>query len=180
MNTFVANTNPSLELMREQLLRYFVAEKHESLIFMFLGLVAIFVGVWLLLTSGYYSRFQGMAYPFIAVAFVQIIVGSTVYFRTDAQIASLTQQLVAAPAQYKADEIKRMDVVNKNFTMYKIAEIVLLIVGIAITLLWQHTHPTLYAVGLGLFVQSALMLAADLFAEDRAYTYLAAIHSFVA
>ena len=63
---------------------------------------------------------------------------------------------------------------HEKFILYKIIEIVLLPAGIALTFFFRQNN-LFYAVGIGLIVQSALMLGMALFAEKRGDEYLAAI-----
>lgn len=154
--------------MEDQLLTYFTAEKNEAGLFMAVGVAAIGAGVWLLLTGGSY---KGMAYPLIAIAAIQLVVGAAVYFRSDGQLAALQVQQREAPAAFKAGETARMTPVIANFKIYKAIEIGLLALGIALTFALGRSD-LWYAIGIGLIVQSALMLVLDLFAERRADEYL--------
>jgi len=154
--------------MEQHLIPYFTAEKQEALLFMLVGLVALAVSAWLFKAGGSY---KGMLYPLAAVALIQIIVGSTVYFRTDAQVAALKAQYQSAPAVFQAEETQRMQVVVKNFVLYRWIEIGLLATGIFLMLGLRHNE-LWHAVGIGLSIQSALMLALDFFAERRADEYL--------
>jgi hypothetical protein len=162
--------------MQSQMLRYFAEEKAESVVFVLMGVVAIAVSVWLWRTG---SAYRGMAYPLIGVALIQLVVGGTVFLRTDGQVAALTEQLGSAPAAYQAAELARMEVVMRSFALYKIIELALFAVGVGLTYAFRHKE-TLYAVGVGLVVQSSLMLVADLFAEKRGDTYLAQIRTLAA
>jgi len=72
---------------------YFGAEKNESLLFIAVGVVACCVAVWLW-SQGH--RLKTMAFPLVAVAAIQVVVGGSVYFRTDSQVAQLQQKLSAA------------------------------------------------------------------------------------
>ncbi len=157
--------------MEEHLIPYFTAEKSEALLFMLVGAAAVAASIFLLITG---STYKGMAYPLIAVAAIQFVVGGTVYFRTDTQVAALQARFQQAPAAFKAEETQRMDVVVKNFRIYKWIEILLLASGIALTFMLRDKD-LWYAVGIGLIVQSSLMLVLDLFAEKRADEYLAFI-----
>ncbi|MBN1209828.1 MAG: hypothetical protein JXB05_33570 [Myxococcaceae bacterium] len=154
--------------MQSQLLRYFTEEKVESALFVGVGVVAIAVSVWLWRTG---SGYRGMAYPLIGVALIQLVVGGTVFLRTDGQVAALTAQLASDPAAYQAAEVARMEVVMRSFALYKVIELALFAVGVALTYVFRQKE-TLYAVGVGLVVQSSLMLVADLFAERRGDIYL--------
>jgi len=106
---------------------YFNAEKQESLLFIAVGLLATAVAAWLWMNG---HRLKSMAFPLVAVAVIHGVVGSTVYFRTDRQLAQLSQQLATAPAQYKAAETQRMAVVMPNFKLYAAVEIALLALGV--------------------------------------------------
>lgn len=153
------------------IINYFKAEKRESLLFMAVGFAAIAASVFLWRTG---SPWQGMAYPLVAIALIQIVVGSTVYFRTDAQVLGLHSQLVTDPDEYVAAELPRMEAVRRSFNLYKGIEIALLAVGIAGYFFFRERQ-TLFAVAHGLMLQSALMLALDLIAERRADVYTAHI-----
>ena len=154
--------------MEEHLIPYFSAEKSEALLFLAVGVVAIAVSVWLWLSR---SRWKAMALPLVAIAAIQLTVGGTVYFRTDAQVAALQAQLAADRSAFKQAETVRMDVVVKNFKIYKAIEIALLLTGLALVAL-MRSHQKLFAAGAGLALQSGLMLVLDLFAEARADEYL--------
>ncbi len=54
-------------------------------------------------------RLKSMAYPLVVIALMQIVVGSTVYLRTDSQVSTLSAQLQVNPATLKAEETARME-----------------------------------------------------------------------
>jgi hypothetical protein len=150
---------------------YFTAEKQESLLFIAVGLAAIAVAIWLWTGE---HRLRSMAFPLVAVAAIQIAVGGGVYARTDAQVAQLSAQLATAPAALKASETERMRVVMDKFETYKIIEIALLILGVALILMLRRSDLAV-GIGAGLIIQSAFMLSLDMFAEIRAEDYLKAL-----
>lgn len=162
--------------MQEQMVRYFAEEKAESWLFILVGVVALGASVWLLRTG---SSYRGMAYPLIAVGLIQIVVGGSVAFRTDAQVAALTAQLASSPSAFQLAEVPRMEVVMRNFTLYKGIEIALLLVGVALTYAFRQKE-LVYGIGVGLVMQASLMLVLDLFAERRGDEYLSAIRTLPA
>lgn len=162
-------------LMQQELTRYFLAEKYESLLFVIVGIVAIGCSAWLWATG---HVFKSIGFPLVAVGLIQIVVGGSVYLRSDNQIATLQEQVQSVPAAYKADEIKRMDVVNKNFGIYKIIEIALFLVGVALVFMFPR-NDTWYFIGAGLIIQSSFMLSFDLFAEHRAHLYVDYILKYI-
>ena len=157
--------------MVKQMTEYFSAEKQESLLFIAVGLLAIGIAV-CLWVSGH--RLRSMAFPLIGVALIQIVVGATVYLRTDGQLAQLTQQISSAAQATRQTELTRMQVVMKNFTVYKTIEIVLLGVGIAFIAFLQRLDWAT-GVGAGLVLQSAFMLTLDMFAQARGQDYVKAL-----
>jgi hypothetical protein len=154
--------------MHVAVITYFTAEKRESLLFLIAGGAAIVVSAWLWATG---SPQRAMAYPLVAVALIQLVVGWTVFARTDRQVRDLHTQLARDPAAYAAAETPRMAAVQRSFRIYKAIEIVLLAAGLAGFFLFRN-RPDLYAAALGLALQAALMLVFDLVAEQRAEVYV--------
>lgn len=159
--------------MEAQLIAYFAAEKQSSLVFMSVGVLVILASVWIYKNA---DAWRGMVYPLVAIAVIEFVVGATVYFRTDAQVVDLVEQLRTTPAEFQAGETERMETVMASFKVYKTAEVVVLLAGIVLMLampgnvLWR-------AVGAGLIVQCVILLVLDYFAEVRAATYMEALRS---
>ncbi|HYN58656.1 MAG TPA: hypothetical protein VET87_03775 [Rubrivivax sp.] len=150
---------------------YFIAGKLESLLFMAVGAAAIALAIVLLRRR---SRLRGMAGPLIAVALIQLGVGGTLYLRSDAQIARLQQHYREDAAQFRSLETPRMKTVIANFELYRSIGIGLLALGMAMVVLWRNREYG-FAFGLGLVLQSAVMLALAFFAEQRAQAYFKAV-----
>jgi hypothetical protein len=150
---------------------YFAGEKQESLLFIAVGLLAIGISVWLWMNG---HRLKSMAYPLVAIALMQIVVGASVYLRTDTQQSTLSVQLKANPAALKVEETSRMQTVLKNFSIYKTVEMVLLIFGVGMIAFLQR-HDMAAGIGVGLVLQAAFTLTLDIFAETRGADYLSAI-----
>lgn len=155
---------------------YFTGEKQESLLFIVVGLVAICVAAWLW-TNGHRLRF--MAVPLVTIALMQLVVGATVYSRTESQLQGLITQSQNAPAQLRQDENGRMQTVMKNFNIYKTIEMVLLVIGVCLIGFLQR-FDVAAGIGAGLVLQAAFTLALDLFAEARGQDYMAALKGLFA
>lgn len=162
------------EFAQSEVLRYFTAERAGSLLFIFAGISAIIVSIFLFRIS---PTYRGMVYPLVSIALIQLIVGATVFMRTNKQVISLIQQLNLEPTVFQASEISRMETVMANFRRYKIIEIMLLASGIFLTFALQR-RSFLFGVGIGLIIQSAITLILDIFAERRGELYLNFIRSF--
>lgn len=161
--------------MVKEMTQYFAGEKQESLLFIAVALVAIGVAVWLW-TQGHRLKF--MAVPLVVIALMQLVVGATVYLRTEAQVQQLVTQYQSAPAQFKQDETSRMQTVMKNFKLYKAVEMVLLVIGVGLIALMQR-FDVAAGLGAGLVLQAAFTLALDLFAEARGEDYLGALNGLL-
>ena len=160
--------------------KYFMAEKQESLLFMIIGVVALVLAIvfFFFLKTNFY---KGAAIPLVLVGLIQLVVGFTVYRRSDADRIRNVYAYDMNPAQLKNEELPRMQKVNKNFTVYSWIEIVLVLAGLALVL-WFRKDPFKlfwFGAGLTLTIQAAIMLAADNFAEKRAQAYTKGIESFV-
>ena len=153
----------------ENIRSYFEAEKHEGILFVFIGLTAIVFAVFFL-TFQREMFYRGMAFPLIAVALLQIVVGGSVWIRSPKDIARVERFIQSTPEQIEKSEIPRMQVVMNNFVIYRYVEISLLIFGL-LAMFYLGNHVFMRGIGIGLFIQSAIMLSLDFFAERRAAEY---------
>ena len=157
--------------MPGDLATYFQAEKQESAVFVVMGLIAIGVAI---AAWRRQPRFRAIAYPLVAIAFIQLLVGSTVWARTDGQVAALVEQRRVDPAGFRAAEGARMAQVMTSFQVYKAIEIAIVVAGAGLVL-FRRKRPTFVAIGVGCLLQGSAMLVFDLFAEARGRTYVEAI-----
>jgi hypothetical protein len=155
--------------------KYFNAEKYESLLFVFVGLAAIAGSIYFLIKIKH-PFYTGMVFPLIGIALIQIIVGSTVYFRSPKDISRVNQIVQTNKSAINSEEIPRMQVVMKNFIVYRWIEIALIIIGIILYFYFQP-QPLWKGIGLGLSIQSSFMLLLDYFAESRGKAYLLFLQS---
>ena len=120
--------------------KYFLAEKQESLLFISIGIIAILLAIlgWLYFKTAFW---KGASIPFLAVALLQIIVGYTVYARSDEQRVDMVYSLDMNPDQLTKVELPRMEVVNKNFVIYRWIEIVLVLVGMGLYVYFREIPP---------------------------------------
>jgi len=149
---------------------YFNAEKFESLFFIGVGIIAIALGIyfWFIVKEPLY---KGIAIPIILVALIQITVGTTVYLRSPKDILKVENMLENEHSKIQTEEIPRMNVVMKNFVIYRYVEITLMILGLI--LFFYFPSQTFWkGLGIGLFIQASLMLSLDYFAEKRGTEYL--------
>lgn len=160
--------------------KYFVAEKQESLLFLCIGIAAIILAAvfFFALKSSFY---KGAALPLLLIGIIQLVVGYTVYARSDSDRTRNVYAYDMNPGELKAKELPRMQAVNKNFVTYRYAEIVLMLTGLALVFIFKtNTEKSFWAgLGLTLAIQSLLMLGADFFAEKRAHVYTNSLENFI-
>ncbi|MBC7651846.1 MAG: hypothetical protein H7101_08860 [Deinococcales bacterium] len=175
-------------LTKNDIEKYFIAEKQESLLFIILGLVAIVLAALFLFV--YKSQFfKGAATPLIIIGLIQVVVGYTVYNKSDADRMRMVYAYDMNPTNIKTVEIPRMQKVNNNFVIYKWIEIGLLVTGLLVVLYHQfsdsgltknsNTNVFIYGLAFALSVLIVIMLTADFFAKKRAIIYSKQLESFV-
>jgi len=146
---------------------YFDAERFGALLFLLAGALAIALAMLLLRRR---SSLRGMAVPLVVVALVQLGVGFTVWQRSPGQAASSAQQFREAPTAFLRVERARMGTVIADLQRYRSLQLGLLALGMALVVLLRNRE-FWFAVGLGLVLQAALLLALDHFAQARAHGY---------
>ena len=156
--------------------KYFIAQKQESLLFLIVGIVAVLLAVifWFFIKSNP-SFFKGAAIPLVAIGIIQIVVGYSVYTRTDKQKAEIAYNIGMEPVAFvKQKELPRMKTVMKNFVIYRWVEIAFIITGLVLIFLFRlNADKTFwYGFGIALAIQAVIMLGADYFAEQRGKKYV--------
>ena len=156
--------------------RYFTGEKQESLLFLIVGIVAVILAVvfWFFIKSNP-NFFKGAAIPLLAIGLIQMVVGYSVYSRTDKQKADIAYNIGMEPVNYvKQTELPRMKTVMKNFVIYRWVEIAFIITGLVLIFLFKSNPDKSfwYGFGIALAIQAIIMLGADYFAEKRGKLYV--------
>lgn len=160
--------------------KYFTEEKIESILFIIIGILSISFALifWLMIK---YSFYKGFAYPLLIIGFIQIIVGTTIYFRSPKDIDRVNTIILKTPEKIASEEIPRMGTVLKNFELYKWVEIALIILGSILYIKFYSSSLTFWkGLGLGLTIEATIMLALDLVAKHRATIYLEALSRLLA
>ncbi len=164
--------------------RYFIAEKQESLLFLIVGIVAVLLAIvfWFFIKSNP-SFFKGAAIPLLAIGLIQIVVGYSVYSRTDKQKAGIAYNIGIEPVSFvKQTELPRMKKVLKRFVIYRWVEIVFIITGLGLIFLFRSNPDKTfwYGFGVALVIQAVIMLGADYFAEQRGKMYTEELQKIIA
>jgi uncharacterized membrane protein len=160
--------------------KYFNAEKAESLLFLGIGVAGIITALvfFFYLKTNFY---KGAAIPLALVGLLLGVVGYNVYARSDEDRKRNVYAYDMNPGELKEKEIPRMEVVMKNFIMYRYTEIILALIGIGLFIYFRKNTDQQFwsGLGIGLFAMAILALGADYFAEKRGYIYLNGVKEFV-
>jgi hypothetical protein len=151
-----------------ELTAYFTAERQGGLLLVALAIGSAALASYLFATR---SLFSALAWPVLVLGGLELVIGITIAGRTPSQVAELETGLQHTRTQTITSEIERMARVNNTFVVVKKVEIAL----IAVSLLFLIVRPapaTLGAIGLGLVLQSAVLLVFDTFAHHRAVHYV--------
>jgi hypothetical protein len=151
-----------------ELTAYFTAEKHGGLLLVTLAAASVAFAAYLFATK---SVFSAMAWPVLVLGGIELVIGLTVATRTSAQIAEIEAGLQSARTVTIAAEIERMARVNGTFVLIKKVEMALIAISVLFLIL-QPAPATLGSIGLGILLQSAVLLAFDTFAHHRALHYV--------
>lgn len=152
------------------IIKYFNSEKAESLLFMGFGVFAIILSVYFFfyIKEGFW---KGLAIPLVFFSIIQIVIGTTIYTRSPLDNLRVENILKYEPHKIKTEEIPRMEKVMKNFVYYRYFEITMIFLGI-ILMYALSNYGFWKGFGFGLFIQCAVLLSLDFFAEKRGHFYM--------
>lgn len=152
------------------IVKYFNAEKAESLLFISFGVFAFFLSIYFFffIKEGFC---RGLAIPLVFFSIVQIVIGTTIFTRSPKDSIRVENTIKYEPHKIQSEEIPRMEKVMKNFVLYRYFEITMLFLGI-ILMYALSNYGFWKGFGLGLFIQCAVLLSLDFFAERRGHFYV--------
>lgn len=160
--------------------KYFTAEKQESLLFIIVGTLAIGAAIafYFFIRSAF---FKGAAIPFLLIGLLQLVVGFTVYHRSDEDRIRNVYAYDMNPGELKEKELPRMAKVNRNFVIYRWVELALLVTGMILSMMYGQNpgRSFWYGFGIALILQAGITLTADYFAEKRGLEYFRGLQSYV-
>ncbi|WP_428268305.1 hypothetical protein [Haliangium sp.] len=163
--------------MRASMTDYFDGERRGSIGFMTMGTASLVAGG--LLVGGSSDLRKGMAYPMLGLGAAQFLVGAVVFLRTPGQVDRLGEQLEVAPADYRAEELVRIEGVNRTFRYLVITELVIVAGGATTAVVgYRSDNDTATGIGAGLVLEALVILTQDLLAARRANRYTRDLQGF--
>lgn len=175
-------------LTKNDIERYFTAEKNDARIFIIIGITSIVIAIlgFLIYKS---QAWKGAALPLIVIGLIQIAVGYSAFKRSDDDRMRMVYAYDMNPSEIKSFELPRMNVVNKNFTTYRLLELGLVIGGLMLVFYnsffslpeykQEEEYSFSHGLGIALAIQAVILLSTDFFAEKRAAKYTTQIKSYV-
>lgn len=156
---------------------YFAGEKSQAYVFLGTGVAALGMSALLFTRSDEMAR--GAAFPVAVVGLLEATVGTILLARTEGQIAERKRQITSDPVGFKYAEHDRMSQVMKRFSWVEYIEIGAALTGLGLFAYGEaDKHPLVAGVGIGLALQSTVLLGLDFLADRRGQPYLAALRSF--
>jgi hypothetical protein len=149
---------------------YFAGEKLGGYILAGLGAAGLASGALLYRSSS--LRARGASYTLLSIGLLHLAAGVYVYIASDGRIGKFGEQIERDAPAFVTAERKRMAGVSTQFTVLKIAEVVLIAGGLTMAGVgWRTDRPRLTGAGLALALEMALTLGFDLWASRRAHDY---------
>lgn len=165
---------------KQDIEKYFLAEKQLGLVFIIIGAVAIVLAIvfFFLLKTSFY---KGAAIPLMVIGLIQLIAGATVYKKSDHDRIRNVYAYDMNPGQLKNEELPRMKTVVKNFAVAKWVETGLVATGLILIFYYRGNTDKAFWYGLGLTLTILVLITyiADYTAERRAQQYMKGIESLM-
>ncbi|MDF2190766.1 hypothetical protein [Paraflavitalea sp. CAU 1676] len=168
-------------LTKTDIERYFIAEKQVGLILAIVGIVAIIAAIlcWLLLRTQFY---KGAALPLLIIGLFQLYIGISLQKRSDAHRVRNVYAFDMNPQELKEKELPRMQQAYKTITSFLTGELVLLLAGLIVVVLYRSKPERAWWLGLGvaLVIQCLIMAGAEFNARQKAKTFIDKLVAFKA
>jgi len=165
---------------KQDIEKYFLEEKQLGLLFIIIGSVAVVLAIifYFFMKAPFY---KGAAVSLLLMGLVQLVLGFTVYNRSDEDRARNVYAYDMNPGQLKNEELPRIKKVLSNFTIIKWVEMALLVTGLVLILYYRsNAEKTFwYGLALALTVQVLILFIGDASAERRAKLYTTGLETFV-
>lgn len=149
--------------------KYFTGEKIQCSIGIAFSLISIGIALYFFLKSDK-PFYIGMAYPFIIIATLLLIICVGVVLRSSNDIVRVNAFYALDPNRIKTEELPRMQTVLRNFKIVIWAEIAFIVAGAALFFLMPSSSRW-QGVGMGLIIQAAALLLFDIIANSRGKIY---------
>jgi len=165
---------------KQEIEKYFLAEKQLGLLFIIIGSAAVVLAIifYFFIKAPFY---KGAAVSLLLIGLIQLLLGCTVYNRSDEDRARNVYAYDMNPGQLKNEELPRIKKWLYNFTIIKWVEMALVVAGLVLVFYYRgNAEKTFwYGLGLALTIQVLILFIGDVVAEKRAKLYTTSLETFV-
>jgi hypothetical protein len=149
--------------------RYFGQEKSVSVLFLALGLAGIGAGLWFWFLVDL-PALDGAIAPLLVLGTISGVVGGTIFFRTDSQVEGLKKTYQQDSGQFLAEEQARIRKVNRNWGIYKLVELVIIVAAVIFPFVFPG-RGFWVACSVASIAMAATLLALDIVSERNGRWY---------
>jgi hypothetical protein len=155
---------------------YFSWEKTSALFFIATGLIGITTALFFWQKTG--SEILRLApYPLAIFGSLSLIVGCTIFFRTDAQVGGLLSLVQLDATTYFQQELERITSVNQNWALYKWGELLVIAASLIVIMIFPDKSAPL-GLALASIMIAVPLLTLDIIGERNGLWYMAQITSY--
>jgi hypothetical protein len=149
---------------------YFAGEIRGGYVLVGMGAAGLLAGGLLYRQGSATAR--GASYPLLGIGVLHIAAGFFVNVSSARRVDAFDEQITKDQAGFVREESKRMEGVSTQFTVLKIAELVIATGGLTMAGIgWRTDRPRLKGAGLAIAAEMVLTLGFDVFAARRAHDY---------
>lgn len=151
---------------------YLTEERIESTFFMIVGLITIALA-FIFLGIIKYSFFKGMAIPLLVLGIIELSAGAISYNQLQKYSNNIPLLKKNNTEEVQAEELKRMQIVLKNYAIYRWIELFLICIGLLLFIRFNKSPQTFWkGFGLGLLIQASILFALHLLTEQTGKMYI--------
>ena len=156
---------------------YFNLEQEHAVYFMGVGAIAMAGSIGMAL---FYKKqiLWGLMIGISSLSLIELVVGSTVYFRSPDDIERVMSYVDENEASLKESEMVRMEEVMSSFALLKKIEVAVIVLGL-LSLLLIKRRKLVSGIGIGISFQALIMLFMDIQAEERAAKYISSLSELI-
>ena len=151
---------------------YLTEERIENTFFMIVGLITIALA-FIFLGIIKYSFFKGMAIPLLVLGIIELSAGAISYNQSQKYSNNIQLLKINNTEEVQAEELKRMQIILKNYTIYSWIELLLICIGLLLFIRFNKSPQTFWkGFGLGLLIQASILFALHLLTEQTGKMYI--------
>jgi glucan phosphoethanolaminetransferase (alkaline phosphatase superfamily) len=151
---------------------YLTEVRIENTFFLIVGLITIALA-FIFLGIIKYSFFKGMAIPLLVLGIIELSAGAISYNQSQKYSNNIQLLKKYNTEEVQAEELKRMQIILKNYTIYSWIELLLICIGLLLFIRFNKSPQTFWkGFGLGLLIQAIILFALHLLTEQTGKMYI--------